>query len=213
MNNPLSALPKQLRRRPSMRLLTALAGLGGVLAATAGSSAAHAWQPVPASCNTFVQHYLHSARPDGAETEFMVVTGGTDGVDTYAERGSLALHHGGFNGIAHFGPSLTTAGGGGDATQYFNTARETESDDDTSRNDPSSPFSDEQTDLLGLSIEQQPYTQALGVTLTLPSLGNLPVPITVLGCLGDNVLYGTDNAGTSDAAVVVITLRGLFIRR
>jgi hypothetical protein len=85
-----------------------------------------------------------------------------------------------------------------DAPEYFS--------DRTYRRPELEPFNPDATDRLGLVVTYGGITPGLAITLKLETWGS-SVPMTPVGCVGDNMVFGT--AGQS---VVSIAFGGLRAR-
>lgn len=186
--------------RGGSRLLVALSGLGGIIAATSAIPVTHASGGIPASCSGFVQTYFSGSYVNGSTAPFTLVTEGTNLVAGYAE-GSLTLTNGGWTGYSFAGPSLSGTG-----TEYFSDRRYYQNGSLSAY-----PFNPAATDQLGVSIWESSfvYNQELGTTLTLKSWGNAQVAVTVQGCMSNNQLYGTMNSGGANTGAIIISVGSL----
>ena len=199
--NPKSTEAAAVAASPLRTMKRAVFGLiisgGLILGFSAFIATTYADTPTPSSCSSFVSEYFDSNLPDGALARFTLAShatriGSSLGPVGYAE-GSVALTNQHWQGQIIVAPRLSADS----LDEYFSDRR-------YSDGVASDPFNPAATDKLGVSISRSMFG-SLGITLKLVPSGT-QLSVTPVGCLNDNLVYGTTSSGDSIVSIALGSL-------
>ena len=206
MDRPLCALRTPGRRRLG-RLLLAPALVAGLLAGGAGGvPAAHALGPGdPPSCAGFVKRYFQSGLPPGSTLDaFSLTTESITTEATYAEARKLGT------GLSLKAPVFGWSYLSGSTTEYLSTQRFNQVSSGFGPLSAGDPFNPKATRPPEVSIAWQPLATDRQLSVSLTSNGGTH-SVKPLGCLADNLLYGTADAMLVGPAEVVVLSLGKLV--